>query len=227
MANNLPAVHSRTGSKSSSISPSASRELDLPGLPTRGPAGEGSDFPASNNNNNNNGGGGGAGGTGEPPATPRRRDVDAMPSFEIMEQLRRRNLVPSGFYADDKRTLQAIFDEAYEQQRVARQAYMATINASRKDNYTRQFVERKKRRDEMEVTTAVKKCPEVPVWLELVKAGTCNPCVGRAGWWVGCGLVVLAVGLVVVVGGGSRGGGGGDGGSSGGGDGRSSGGEMD
>lgn len=110
----------------------------------------------------------------EMPPTPRRRDVETMPSFEIMDHLRRRNCVPTGFYEDDKLKLQALFDDDYEQQKATRQAYLAAVNANRKDNYTREFAERKKRRDEMEVNTALKNTPQVPRWLELVKSGECN-----------------------------------------------------
>lgn len=141
----------------SSSPPGSSSDVNLPALNIGG------------------GGNGGGGGPEEMPPTPRRRDVQSMPSFEIMEQLRRRNCVPTGFYEDDKKMLQALFDEDYEQQKATRQAYMAKVNANRKENYSRDFAERKQRRDNMEISTALKHNPQVPVWLEQVKKGQCHP----------------------------------------------------
>lgn len=120
-------------------------------------------------------GGGGNNVPEEMPPTPRRRNVEQMPSFEIMEHLRKRGCVPTGFYEDDKHQLQLIFDEDYEKQKLTRQAYMAHVNANRKANFTREFAERKRARDVMEISTALKNNPRVPVWLDLVKSGRSSP----------------------------------------------------
>eukprot|EP00750_Incisomonas_marina_P033182 INCI9605.2.p1 GENE.INCI9605.2~~INCI9605.2.p1 ORF type:complete len:440 (+),score=81.84 INCI9605.2:127-1446(+) len=137
------------------------RDVDLPALniaaANAGPAGGGNNVPE------------------EMPPTPRRRNVDQMPSFEIMEHLRKRGCVPTGFYEDDKRQLQLLFDEDYEKQKLTRQAYMAHVNANRKANFTREFAERKRARDVMETSTALKNNPRVPVWLDLVKSGRSSP----------------------------------------------------
>ncbi len=162
-ASGLPTV--RAGSqkgagKSGNVGPGG-RELDLPALNLPGDDGAG--------------GGAATNVPTEMPPTPRRRDVDTMPSFEIMEHLRKRNCVPTGFYEDDKHKLQVLFDEDYEKQKATRQAYMAHVNANRKANYTREFAERKQQRDVMEISTALKNNPRVPAWLELVKVGQSAP----------------------------------------------------
>ena len=136
------------------------------------PGGRELDLPALNLAEVDGAGGGAA--TNVPtemPPTPRRRDVESMPSFEIMEHLRKRNCVPTGFYEDDKHKLQLIFDEDYEKQKATRQTYLAHVNANRKANYTREFAERKQQRDVMEISTALKNNPRVPAWLEMVKVG--------------------------------------------------------
>lgn len=161
-ASGLPTVRASSqkgAGKSGSVAPGG-REVDLPALNLSG----------------DDGAGGGAGGAAanvptEMPPTPRRRDVETMPSFEIMEHLRKRNCVPTGFYEDDKHKLQVLFDEDYEKQKATRQAYLAHVNANRKANYTREFAERKQQRDVMEISTALKNNPRVPVWLEMVKVG--------------------------------------------------------
>ena len=164
--NELPDVRSsnKGGTLPATAAAPGSREVDLPPL-TLGGSGV-----------NDAGGGGGAGAGGpvvpeEMPSTPRRRNVEQMPSFEIMEHLRKRNCVPTGFYEDDKNTLQLLFDEDYEKQRAIRQAYMAHVNANRKSNYAKEFAERKRQRDVLEISTALKNTPRVPVWLDLVKSG--------------------------------------------------------
>lgn len=151
----LPDVHSQKGGAHPVSATPGGRDVELPALNTQNL--HDSDVPD------------------DMPPTPRRKSADQMPSFEIMEHLRKRNCVPSGFYEDDQRQLQIIFDEDYEKQRVKRQAYLETVNANRKENYTKELARRKQQRDEMEINTAVKNNPRVPVWLELVKAGKCTP----------------------------------------------------
>lgn len=109
------------------------------------------------------------------PPTPRRRMADGMESFQIMEELRSRNFVPSGFFEDDRNKLQEFFDQEFEIMVIAQEQFMSKVQAERNSKLESDRKNKLMMRRAVSQRLALQKTPTVVTWMEQVKDGTCRP----------------------------------------------------
>ena len=109
----------------------------------------------------------------DPPPTPRKVDVSKLATFEIMEMLRDRGKIPSGFYEDDQQNLQAVLDQEYLEAVEARERFYASVAQAKNENVRVASELRKLRRQHDEELAFLKKNPHIESWLDNLHRGVC------------------------------------------------------
>ena len=110
----------------------------------------------------------------EPPPTPRKIDVSQMATSEIMEMLRSRGIMPTGFHADDKQKLQNLLHQEYLDAVAAREEYNTNAAESQFENIRMAGEKRKAQRQLTEEEVFLKKNPHIRQWVENMEQGRCD-----------------------------------------------------
>jgi len=98
-----------------------------------------------------------------------------MESFQVMEELRARNFVPTGFFEDDKNALQEFFDREFDIQLSKQEEFMAKIQVERNSKLEEARKNKLEQRRSVAQRLALQKTPVVISWMDKVKANKCLP----------------------------------------------------